>query len=390
MANLVIADPEKNIRQTILEILKPFKHNLFEAEDGDQVLKFVKEKRIHAVIFDAELPVGDGPDLIPEVRKIRYNTAVVAMVGIGEDTKSLLARGALTTITKPFNVQDLRRVVIEAIEFSNHAPKEPPPLSSETKPAKPRASWKKIALWAALIFVLLAGGAAGTYFWKMKNVPLKFYSIPYNNLSAIASDGKWIWTCDWFNQTIYRHNQDAILSLSKTFNREDTHPSSVVWDGENLWTYAAWENKLVKHAMDKKLSALETYEELEIQPYAMSYDGKNIWFCDDKKGILGRFMAENGKIQVQETFNSPGQKPVGVFKTGRYLWSADAQSGLIYKHSLEGGFRVLEAFAPPAQVQGKKINCFWTDGKDFWIGSAKSQKIYQFRAHHLKLAASVD
>lgn len=390
MATIVIADPDKSIRQTISDILKPFKHTLFEAEDGDHVLKIVKEKNVHAVLFDAELPTKDGADMIAEVKKIRYNTAVVAMLGMGEDTKTMMARGAFTTLTKPFNVQGLRRVVTEAIDHAVHAPKEPPPQAGQALSARPSASWKKAVIITSSIFLLLAGVAAGFFFWKSKRVPLKFYSIPYNNLSAVASDGKWLWTCDWFNQSVYRHSPNAVLSLDRTFNREDLHPSALAWDGKNLWTYAAWESKFTKHSMDDALSSEQTFENLEIQPYALSFDGKNFWFCDDKKGELGRFAPEESSIKVLETFSSPGKKPVGVSKGDDFLWSADAQSGLIYKHSLEKGYPALEAYALPDEVQKDKITCFWSDGNVFWIGSSASQKIYQFRRNHLKLAASND
>ncbi len=377
MPNIVIADPEKGLRQTILEILKPFKHNLFEAEDGEQVLKFVKEKKIHAVLFDADLTTKEGADLIREVKKIRKSTAVVAMVSLGEDSKVHLSRGAFTTITKPFNVQVLRRVVSEAVDNARLA-------------APPLVSWKKRFLVFAAVFMLLAGGAAGHYFWKLKRVPIKFYSIAYANLTSIASDGKWLWTCDWYNQSVYRHTPDAVLSLSRTFTREDFHPSAAAWDGNNLWTYAAWENKLVKNKMDETLAVEQTWDTPDLQPYAMSFDGKEFWFCDEKKALLGRFLPESALVKVLETFQSPGKNPVGICKAKDFLWSADGGTGLLYKHSLDKGYPVLEAYALPDEAQKDKITCFWSDGEIFWVGLGGAQKIFQFRKNHLKLAASND
>ncbi len=377
MSNLIVADPDKTIRKTILEVLKPFKHRVFEAEDGEQVLKFMKEKKIHALLFDSELPSKGGLDLIPEVKKIAARTSVVAMVGLGDDAGGLMSKGALSTLTKPFSIQRLREAVSHAVDHSLRAQASPKP-------------WKKMILASAACAFLFAGAGAGYRVWKLARAPIKLYSIPYDNLSGLASDGKFLWTCDWFSQAVYRHSPDAVLSLRRTYAKDDLHPSAVAWDGKNLWVYAAWENKLVKCKTDDLLSVEQTYEAPEVQPYAMSFDGKDFWYCDQKKSEMGRFVPEGAGLKIIETIPTPGKKPVGVFKTAEFLWTADGQSGLIYKHSLAKGYPELEAYGLPQEMQSEKITCFGSDGEVFWAGSDASHKVVQFRKNNLKLAASSD
>jgi len=44
---------------------------------------------------------------------------------------------------------------------------------------------------------------------------------------------------------------------------------------------------------------------------------------------------------------SPGISPSGLYFDGEYLWSSDSKANRVYRHRLDAGLTVLNAYAVP-------------------------------------------
>lgn len=410
MANILIADPNPGIRELISESLQDSGHRLLFAEDSTKVQEALQKNLIHLLLADEDLPGQEPMEFVKEIKKQYPQTAVILMTGMGEDeSEELLDAGASAVLSKPFNLADFKRIVTEAIPHSLETLTAIRPDQKEKDKTAP-VSPQKI-FWTIFSIGLLALGGGGAYwYFKVWSQPIRIYSLPYSHISAMAHAQGFLWTSDWFAQTFYQHNLDAILSVKQSFPlalggkggrngspRIDSGvsaaneyvPTSITWDGKNFWSVSSWTKKIVRHGGELHKLELELESPVK-EPTAIFFDGEFFWFCDASEGLIVRCILEGKKLKAIESAPSPAQKPAGIYKDRKNLWTFDARSELFYKHLPEKNFKVIAVYALPEQFQKEKISCFTSDGKNFWVGSESSQKIYQIPPRHLKLVSQSD
>ncbi len=108
MYNILICDDEKDIVNALKIYLADVNYSFYEANDGVEVVKLVKEKDIHLVIMDIMMPQMDGIEAMVRIREFS-NVPVILLTAKGEDTDKILGLnvGADDYITKPFNPMEV-------------------------------------------------------------------------------------------------------------------------------------------------------------------------------------------------------------------------------------------------------------------------------------------
>lgn len=111
MANLLVIDDEKTIRNTLKEILEYEGYRVDEAADGAAGLEMVKNNNYDAVLCDIKMPKMDGLELLPKILEIAPDTPVIMISGHGtiETAVEATKKGAYDFISKP---PDLNRLLI--------------------------------------------------------------------------------------------------------------------------------------------------------------------------------------------------------------------------------------------------------------------------------------
>lgn len=112
MYNVLICDDEKDIVNALKIYLAPEGYGLFEAADGQEMLRLVEENEIHLILMDIMMPKLDGIAATARLRE-KYNIPVILLTAKSEDSDKVLGLniGADDYITKPFNpVEVLARV----------------------------------------------------------------------------------------------------------------------------------------------------------------------------------------------------------------------------------------------------------------------------------------
>lgn len=104
MTNILICDDERDIVNALKIYLNNPDYELFEAFNGEDALKIIKEKDIDLVLLDIMMPVMDGMETLTEIRR-EYNIPVILLTAKSEDSDKILGLnvGADDYITKPFN-----------------------------------------------------------------------------------------------------------------------------------------------------------------------------------------------------------------------------------------------------------------------------------------------
>lgn len=116
MANILIVDDEKALRQGLVYVLVRLGHTVHEADDGQQALRMVAEQVPDLIITDLFMPEKDGIEIVREMRSLHPQLPLIAMTGgIQGDTDTFLKMakrlGVDATLSKPFSIQEFRAIV---------------------------------------------------------------------------------------------------------------------------------------------------------------------------------------------------------------------------------------------------------------------------------------
>ena len=108
MYNILICDDEQDIVNALKIYLADPSYTFYEASNGMDAVKLVREKDIHLVILDIMMPQMDGIEAMVRIREFS-NVPVILLTAKGEDTDKILGLnvGADDYITKPFTPMEV-------------------------------------------------------------------------------------------------------------------------------------------------------------------------------------------------------------------------------------------------------------------------------------------
>lgn len=103
MANILIADDEREIVRLLRMYIEPGDNTVFEASDGLQALEILHREQIDLALVDIMMPGKNGYEVIREIRKGAYiPVLVISAKGELADRVFGMDLGADDYITKPF------------------------------------------------------------------------------------------------------------------------------------------------------------------------------------------------------------------------------------------------------------------------------------------------
>ena len=307
--------------------------------------------------------------------KIRSKWPFVPVIVYGELTDKRAAelnKKGFLTVTAYSTADDMLLSVFEAAETSAAQPEYWDKI-------KVKGTWVRTAGIAAVALII----AAGVFYAKNPSFIERFgkvrsYSVPYSQPSNITFDGEYLWGCDWFGQSIYKHDTGAGLKLMRIFCFPGKHFTAIAWAKGSLWSADAWEGKIYRHNTDDNFTIVETYSAPGTSISGLAFDGKNFWSCDSSAGMIYRH-AMDDNLTVEDAFESPGASPSGLFFDGKNLWSVDSKINKLFRHRMDATLSVEASFIPPLYDQ-KNYNLSGIAIKNnrFWVCSEKLGKVFSF------------
>jgi putative two-component system response regulator len=114
----LVVDDEPRLRQVILHLMRSDGFRCYEAGDGSDALRMLERHPATIVLTDIRMPKMDGIELLRQVRARYPETAVMMLTAVAdvESAVSCFAIGALDYLTKPFNLEEVRARVAQALE----------------------------------------------------------------------------------------------------------------------------------------------------------------------------------------------------------------------------------------------------------------------------------
>jgi CheY-like chemotaxis protein len=116
---ILVVDDEDNLRDVLVEVLCRDGHEVDSAVDGAEGLRRVEERRYDLVVTDLRMPGLEGPALYRALRA-RYPEQPPRVIFMSANTgideyASFLAETGEPALEKPFNLADMRQVVMQVL-----------------------------------------------------------------------------------------------------------------------------------------------------------------------------------------------------------------------------------------------------------------------------------
>jgi putative two-component system response regulator len=117
-ANCLIVDDEPRLRQILTHLMRADGFQCVEAANGIEALEQLSREPVTLVLTDMEMPKMGGIELLKQLRAKYPDVAVVMITGNTdvETAVDALSLGAMDYIVKPFQLEEVRARVRQALE----------------------------------------------------------------------------------------------------------------------------------------------------------------------------------------------------------------------------------------------------------------------------------
>ncbi len=134
MANILVIDDEKSIRNSLKEVLEYEKHNIDLSADGEEGLELFRKNKYDVVLLDIKMPGIDGIEVLDKIMEEASDIPVIMISGHGNiDTAvEAIKKGAYDFIEKPLDLNRLLITIRNALDKSD--------LITETRALKRKVS----------------------------------------------------------------------------------------------------------------------------------------------------------------------------------------------------------------------------------------------------------
>ena len=131
MAHVLIVDDELNIRRVLAAMLAREGYEVTATADGEQALAALQKTPVDVVVTDLVMPRMGGMELLARVSAEAPDVPVIVITAHGtvDSAVQALKAGAFDYITKPFEQEDLKKVIAKAArahEIDRRSVRAPP------------------------------------------------------------------------------------------------------------------------------------------------------------------------------------------------------------------------------------------------------------------------
>ena len=119
MANILILDDDRMVRETLVLQLTSMQHTSILAETLAEGLSLIPVAPIDVVLLDVNLPDGDGLDVLPVFRNAPSKPEVIIITGesSAESAELAIDNGAWDYIQKPLSSKEVELQITRALEY---------------------------------------------------------------------------------------------------------------------------------------------------------------------------------------------------------------------------------------------------------------------------------
>jgi len=117
-ANILIIDDEKIALRNLEHVMKKEGYSVVATQSGQNALRILEEQSFDIVLTDLRMEKVDGMQILKRCHELYPETEVIMITGFAtlETAVETMKHGAFYYISKPFKLDEVRKVVKEAVE----------------------------------------------------------------------------------------------------------------------------------------------------------------------------------------------------------------------------------------------------------------------------------
>ena len=117
-SKILIVDDEKIALKNLDHIMKKEGYEVTATQSGQNALKLLEDRQFDVVLTDLKMEKVDGMQILNRTRELYPDTEVIMITGFAtlESAVDAMKHGAFYYIAKPFKLDEVRKVVKEAVE----------------------------------------------------------------------------------------------------------------------------------------------------------------------------------------------------------------------------------------------------------------------------------
>jgi len=117
MAKLLIIDDERIALRNLEHIMKKEGYDVTGTQSGPNALKLLEDQHFDVVLTDLRMEKVDGMQILKKARELYPDTEVIMITGYAtlDSAVETMKHGAFYYIAKPFKLEEVRKVVQEAV-----------------------------------------------------------------------------------------------------------------------------------------------------------------------------------------------------------------------------------------------------------------------------------
>jgi DNA-binding NtrC family response regulator len=120
MAKLLVVDNDEGLVHFLTRLFTKQGYDVVSCADGISALDRVARESFDAILLDYKMPGLNGLDTLVEIKRAQVKTPVIIMTAFGTTDTAIKAMklGAYDYLLKPFDTEELKRIVVDALEVS--------------------------------------------------------------------------------------------------------------------------------------------------------------------------------------------------------------------------------------------------------------------------------
>ncbi|MDD5223663.1 MAG: response regulator [bacterium] len=138
--NVMLVDDEELVMNALKRSLRKEDFNLLTASSGMEALEILLKEEVALIISDHRMPGMYGTELLEKARIVSPRTISILLTGyadFGVAEDSINKCRIFKLMTKPWNDQDLKEIIWQALEFYRTGQKRDLPSNSQEENLKP-------------------------------------------------------------------------------------------------------------------------------------------------------------------------------------------------------------------------------------------------------------
>ena len=119
MKKILFVDDEPNVLESLKRLLRGYGCDVLCANSGEEALELLKSNPVKVIICDEAMPGLKGTDVLQQAKILAPQTCRIMLTGHCDNpevvTQAVNKGEILRLVAKPWNDQDIQRVVADAL-----------------------------------------------------------------------------------------------------------------------------------------------------------------------------------------------------------------------------------------------------------------------------------